>query len=34
VDLMRAGQIHPDSNPWLIVDAILRGAQPAPSPSL
>ncbi|HEX5547463.1 MAG TPA: hypothetical protein VFX24_08640, partial [Ktedonobacterales bacterium] len=25
VDLMRAGQIRPDSDPWPIVDAILRG---------
>ncbi|HEU4782030.1 MAG TPA: ATP-dependent RecD-like DNA helicase [Ktedonobacterales bacterium] len=33
VDLMRAGQIRPDSNPWPIVDAILRGTQPGPSPS-
>jgi AAA domain len=33
VDLMRAGQIRPDSDPWPIVDAILRGTQPAPSPS-
>lgn len=33
VDLARAGQIPPDSDPWPIVDAILRGTRPAPSPS-
>ncbi len=33
VDLMRAGQMRPESDPWPIVDAILRGTQPAPSPS-
>ena len=33
VDLMRAGQLRPDSNPWPIVDSILRGNQPAPSSS-
>lgn len=33
LDLMQSGQVGPDDNPWDVVDAILRGDQPAPKPS-
>ena len=33
LDLIRAGQIGPEDNPWPVVDALLRGALPAPHPA-
>ena len=33
LDLMRSGRIAPADDPWPIVDAIIRGAEPAPHPS-
>ncbi len=33
LDLTRLGMIRPESNPWPVVDAILRGTQSAPLPS-
>lgn len=33
LDLMRNGQVRPGANPWPIIDALLRGTQPAPLPS-
>lgn len=30
LDLLRSGRIAPEDNPWPIVDAIVRGAEPAP----